>query len=71
MSKLKCIGCEKPPAEITEYQSEARMNKTTPDQFVLENEPIGCWGVKAGPHAFYCTKCYIEAGSPLRSKTLR
>lgn len=63
---LKCIGCQKPPEEIREYQMEAKMEGITPSQWVRQNESVGVWGAKHGAEAFWCTKCYIEAGQPLR-----
>lgn len=61
---LICIGCNKTPENISEYETYAKMEKITPSQFVRENEPIGCWG--KGANTFYCTSCYIRAGMPLR-----
>jgi hypothetical protein len=63
--EITCIGCKKTPEKISEYVSAARVEDITPTEFVKQNEPIGCWG----PHSrnkFYCTKCYIKAGMPLR-----
>lgn len=62
---LRCMLCNKTPEQIPEYKSYARMEEVTPEEFVRENEPIGCWG----PHSrdkFYCTNCYVKAGMPSR-----
>lgn len=55
-----CIGCKKTPDKIEEYKYES-----DPVEFVLDNEPIGCWGPNSA-NKFYCTKCYIKAGMPKR-----
>lgn len=62
---LQCIGCKKKPHEIKEYQTGAKMDGITPEQFVRTYENIGVWGPKHGPEAFYCTECYIAAGMPI------
>lgn len=62
---LTCIRCKKTPENIKEYQLYAKIEGITATEFVRMNEPIGVWG----PHSrnkFYCTDCYIAAGSPRR-----
>lgn len=62
---VTCIGCKKEPEDIPEYAHYSRLDGLTPTEWVRQNEVVGKWG--KGPNTFYCTKCYISAGMPLRS----
>lgn len=62
---VTCMGCNKRPEQLNEYKMEARINDVTPTQFVIEHEPMGCWGPRT-ENKFYCTNCYVKAGMPMR-----
>jgi len=57
---LICIGCGRPPAEITEYIVSGREENMTPDEFVWAEE--GTLNPVNGH--FACTRCYISMGMP-------
>lgn len=62
---ITCIGCKKTPEKIDEYAKFTNLRGLTPTEYVLKHEGVGQWG----PHSrdkFYCTKCYMKAGMPLR-----
>ncbi|MCX8074167.1 MAG: hypothetical protein N2749_01085 [Clostridia bacterium] len=58
--KPVCIGCGKSPNEIREYIRFADEENMTPEEYVrlYEGTYNSCNG------HFYCTKCYIETGTP-------
>ncbi len=57
---LICIGCQKRPDELSEYQMAGRENNMTPGGYVLLEE--GTLNTANGH--FLCTACYIAAGQP-------
>lgn len=57
---LICVGCSRAPEEISEYVIEGRMNRMTPEEFVLAEE--GTLNPFNGH--FMCTECYFKAGMP-------
>lgn len=58
--ELMCNGCKKSPDQIEEFIEVAKLEETTPDQFVLDEE--GTLNHENGH--FLCTECYIKAGMP-------
>lgn len=62
---VTCLGCKKTPEKIEEYIVYGKQERMTPTEFVLENEPVGCWGPNSR-NKFWCTSCYIKAGMPRR-----
>lgn len=63
MEEIKpiCIGCDKRPHQIQEYLDMAAEDMMTPDEWVKGEE--GTYNSTNGH--FYCTECYVKAGSPL------
>lgn len=59
----RCIGCDKTPDQILEYIEMAEEYGITPTEFVLTEEGTYDAFVKG---KFYCTRCYIKAGMPLK-----
>lgn len=57
---LICVGCQRPPSQIPEYNDVAFTDGDDPDTFVRENE--GTLNVETG--RFACTECYIALGMP-------
>ena len=57
---LRCVGCGKAPAELTEYVDAAEDGET-PNEYVCREE--GTYNPANGH--FLCTSCYIKAGTPL------
>lgn len=57
---MKCFYCEKAPDELEEYIVMARVEKTTPEEFVLSEE--GTYNKELD--TFCCTECYKELGCP-------
>lgn len=58
--ELKCIGCNKAPAEIDEYVEFSAMDEMSPEEFVRRQE--GTYNPVNGH--FVCTDCYIKMGQP-------
>jgi hypothetical protein len=57
---VKCKVCGKQPNEISEYKTQAKVYKITPEEYVRQEE--GTYNLKTG--LFYCTSCYIKIGMP-------
>ena len=60
ISDIHCKRCEKPPAEIPEYQDFREFGCESPDDMVQREE--GTYNPTTG--LFYCTQCYIALGCP-------
>ena len=58
--EMYCIGCGKRLDQIQEYLDAAQEEKTTPDNYVWEEE--GTLNRENGH--FMCTTCYVHAGCP-------
>jgi hypothetical protein len=58
---IHCCGCDRRPEEIGEYIGMAEEYGLTPDEFVRAEE--GTYNRATGH--FWCTDCYIRAGTPL------
>jgi len=58
--KLRCIGCNKRPSELSEYIEAAKENDMDPDAYVWTEE--GTLN-RVNGH-FLCTGCYVKAGMP-------
>lgn len=58
---MKCMVCKKEPHEIEEYRDISKIEKTTPEKFIIENE--GTYNKDLD--IFCCTDCYFEIGMPL------
>lgn len=56
--------CKKTPSQIQEYIDIAKVENTTPDQYVWEEE--GTLNRENGH--FLCTSCYIAVGQPSSSR---
>lgn len=56
---VTCIGCDKTPEDIPEYKYNAE--KIGAKEFVVKEEGTLH---KFEKDKFYCTECYIEAGTP-------
>lgn len=55
-----CTGCQRRPANISEYIEAAEESGMTPDEYVKRQE--GTYN-RANGH-FLCTSCYIDEGMP-------
>ncbi len=62
---ITCKGCGKTPEELIEYEFQAEEEGCTPTEWVMQNEGTYQFPSFKGKH-FYCTKCYVAAGMPLR-----
>lgn len=60
-TKPVCVGCNRRPHQIDEYLEMAAEDMKAPDEWVKEEE--GTYNPENGH--FYCTECYVKAGSPL------
>lgn len=58
---IRCVVCNKTPAELEEYSPEMTGENLSEEDFVRENE--GTFNPANGH--FYCTPDYIKAGMPL------
>ena len=58
---VRCKICKHKPDEIDEYIWAAEEENMTPEEYVKKEE--GTYNSRTGQ--FYCTECYIKAGSPL------
>lgn len=59
---VRCIGCGKPPDEISEYAEAGESEAMTPLQYMQREE--GTYNRENGH--FACTSCYINMGMPSR-----
>ncbi len=59
---IRCVGCGKTPDELDEYIRAAKLEETTPTEFVRREE--GTFNRTNGH--FACTDCYIRFGMPTR-----
>jgi hypothetical protein len=55
-----CIGCNKTPEEIGEYQPEATESSLSATEYVKREE--GTYNPENGH--FTCTSCYVRMGMP-------
>lgn len=59
---LHCVGCGKTPEEIPEYWPENTGEEgVCAEDYVQQNEGT----LNSSNGHFYCTSCYISAGTPL------
>lgn len=58
--EVKCKVCKRHPEEIAEYVSMAKLENTTPEEYVIQEE--GTYNHETGE--FFCTDCYIKLGCP-------
>ena len=62
MNDPTCVGCRRTPAELSEYADlVADGEYATANDAVFENEGT----FNAVVNTFYCTPCYVKAGTPL------
>lgn len=65
--QLVCIGCNKHPRDLEEYQEMAIEEDISPESYVWLYE--GTINRKNGH--FACTPCYVELGCPVAPKGWR
>lgn len=58
---MHCIGCQKTPQELAEYEHAARDEGMTAAEYVALEE--GTYNITNGH--FVCTPCYLRMGAPV------
>jgi len=63
---LNCVGCQREPKDIPEYQEAAEREEMAPTEYVRFDE--GTYDIQTD--MFCCTNCYVSMGMPLNTQLI-